>query len=122
MQTDIDCAATERTIYVDLRVFSMNAVKKTVYRFCSKYSADIVSEGPTRLRVTFTPRDGSEPADRNVEADFKSELLDQDLRERIYAETEPVRRLLLAHALSRVPLIDPELEQADYAQDPSVEH
>jgi hypothetical protein len=39
--------------------------------------------------------------------------LDQSLREIVARESEPVRNLILAHALSRTPFVDPELETVD---------
>jgi His-Xaa-Ser system protein HxsD len=41
-----------------------------------------------------------EQFDRNI-ADFKRELLDQQLRKQIKEETEPARNLILAYAFSR---------------------
>jgi len=47
--------------------------------------------------------DGPEP-DANAVADFRTEVLDQALRERIRKETEGVRNLILAKAFSEAPL------------------
>ena len=40
--------------------------------------------------------------------DFKKEVLDQDLREKLKVETEPVRNLILAHAFSKTGIISHE--------------
>jgi His-Xaa-Ser system protein HxsD len=39
---------------------------------------------------------------------FKKEVLDQDLRLKLKAETEPIRNLILAHAFSKTGLIADE--------------
>jgi His-Xaa-Ser system protein HxsD len=42
-------------------------------------------------------------------ADFRNEVLDQVLRERIRAETSDIRNLVLALAFSRTGLADPDV-------------
>jgi His-Xaa-Ser system protein HxsD len=39
---------------------------------------------------------------------FRVEVLDQTLRERIRAETEPIRTMILAQAFSRTGVVDPQ--------------
>lgn len=102
------------TIRVDTRVYSLSAIKKAAYRFSDRFFVVIDPDHEPEVRVRFSAKPGI-AADLHVAiGEFSNELLDQDLRERIRGETEGVRRLLLAHALSRVPLIQPELETSDY--------
>jgi His-Xaa-Ser system protein HxsD len=110
-----------RAFAVDLQVFSLTAVRKTAYRFIDRFAVDVHLDGPQTAIVQLTPKTNDAPPFSVAEADFRNELIDQDLRERIYAETEPYRRVLLAHALSRVPILDADLEQAAYEEDPSLE-
>jgi hypothetical protein len=60
--------------------------------------------------VSFTLLDEANVSDEQLRARFHRELLDQDLRGVIASETEALRNLVVAHALSRIPLIHPELE------------
>jgi His-Xaa-Ser system protein HxsD len=39
---------------------------------------------------------------------FRTEVLDQTLRERIRSETEPIRTMILAQAFSRTGVVDPK--------------
>jgi His-Xaa-Ser system protein HxsD len=109
------------SMQVDTRVFSLSAIKKAAYRFSDRFFVAIDSDREPEVRVRFTAKPGI-AADLNIAVgEFRNELLDQDLRERIRGETEGVRRLLLAHALSQVPLIQPELDTSDYDPDASTQ-
>lgn len=50
---------------------------------------------------------------------FCNEVLEHTLRARLRAETEPVRRLILAQAFSRTNLITPDLDTAVPERDPA---
>lgn len=92
------------TVTFDPNVISPLAVKKSAYKYMGRFSADIVAE-PQRL-VCHLSFDGS-PNETQVQhfiADFKKEVLDQDLREGLKKETEAVRNLILAHAFSQTGL------------------
>jgi His-Xaa-Ser system protein HxsD len=96
----------------DRNVYKLSAVKKAAYKYGSLFhivieetrEATVVS-----LKPTATCRDSEEAAGQ-----FCNEVLDQELREEIAAETKGVRDLLLAHAFSKTSLIDSEMETADY--------
>ena len=47
----------------------------------------------------------SEEAHQAALDDFQTEVLDQNLREKIKLETAPTRNLILAHAFSRTGLV-----------------
>ena len=96
------------TIRFDARVFSLVAVKKAAYRYLDKFAAEILLEYPEIICILkctrpLTPMHLTEMLD-----DFRKEVLDQDLREQIMGETEPIRRLILAHAFSQTGLADHE--------------
>jgi His-Xaa-Ser system protein HxsD len=88
-------------------VYSVEAVKKTAYKFADRTSI-IINPGPDStisLVFNFAGKYANNDP-KQVIADFCNELLDQDLRERIKKETEPLRNLILAHAFSRTSLAD----------------
>jgi len=97
-----------REIRVDLRVYSLNAVKKTLYKLADRASFEISSE-EREARIIIRPTSGAGDAN-GIEDRFWSEILDQDLRESVAKETEPLRNLILAHALSRTAILRPDLE------------
>lgn len=99
-----------KTIVVtfDNRVFPLIAVKKAIYRYIQKFSAGITLQGDLiQCQLTFSSPISDAERDGLVE-DFKKEVLDQDLRERLKSETEAVRNVILAHAFSRTGLSNNE--------------
>ena|ERR1700674_3433332 len=92
----------------DSAVFSVDAVKMACYRFLDRFTSDIeLCDGKIVCHLEFEEKlDGSAP-DAHVD-NFKKEVLDQDLRLKLKAETEPIRNLILAHAFSKTGLIADE--------------
>lgn len=92
----------------DNRVFSLVAVKKAAYKYIDTVSADISLENDeVRCLLKLTSPKSDESFARLLD-DFKKEVLDQDLREKLRIETEPVRNLILAHAFSKTGIISHE--------------
>lgn len=95
----------EQQVRFDSSAHSADAIQRAAYRFSDRLSLDLVmAEGEFVCNLSLP----DELADRvpEVLADFRTEVLDQVLRERIRAETEPVRNLILSLAFSRTDLID----------------
>ena len=92
----------------DIAVFSIDAVKEACYRFLDKCSPTIETrEKEIVCRLDFdTKWTHSDIAD--ALSNLRKEVLDQELRQKLKAETEPVRNLILAHAFSRTGLIADE--------------
>lgn len=91
----------------DSAVFSVDAVKMACYRFLDRFTSDIeLSDGKIVCHLGFDEKLGGS-ADAQVDS-LKKEVLDQDLRLKLKAETEPIRNLILAHAFSRTRLIADE--------------
>jgi His-Xaa-Ser system protein HxsD len=95
------------SISLSTSIYSVEAVKKAAYKFADRTSI-IINPGPdSTISLVFNFSGKYENNDpKQVIADFFNELLDQDLRERIKKETEPLRNLILAHAFSRTSLAD----------------
>lgn len=95
-------------IRFDSNLFSGEAIKRALYRLSDRFVADILKQGSEFVcTLEFPPGKSPESIKRDI-ANFKKEVLDQDLREKIRAETEPVRNLILAHAFSKTGLIADE--------------
>lgn len=90
----------QKNINLDSSIYSPEAVQKAAYKFIDRFAA-LVSEanGVISLEITFD--DGHETESEKIIADFKKELLDQNLRLKIKAETEPIRNLILAYTFSK---------------------
>ena len=92
---------------IDTRVYSLDAIKKTAYKFAALTSVILQSKSDTVVSVlfNFAGTQGKNDPERVI-SDFCNELLDQDLREIIKRETTPVRNLILAHAFSHSSLVE----------------
>src|ERR1039458_3511896 len=78
------------SISLSTSIYSVEAVKKTAYKFADRTSI-IINPGPdSTISLVFNFAGKYANNDRKqIIADFFNELLDQDLRERIKKETEP---------------------------------
>lgn len=98
---------SERSLSFDNAAHSLDAVQRAAYRFSDRISCDI-HESPGAIEVAIHLSEGAgEP--EAVLADFRNEVLDQVLRERIRSETADVRNLALALAFSKTGLIDTDV-------------
>lgn len=92
-------------IRFDSRLYSGDAIKRALYRFTDRFAGDIRQAGDAFVCTLQFSADKSDVT-RNLDImNFKKDVLDQDLREKIRSETESVRNLILAHAFSKTGLI-----------------
>lgn len=105
--TQID-GSKNTTIEVDLNTFSLDIIKACCYRFSNNFFSSLKTEGLNAL-VTFNfPENTSPEKEREVLHEFNHDLIDQDIREKVYNKTEMVRNLILANAFSNSRLADSE--------------
>lgn len=84
--------------------YSLSAIKKAAYRFSDRISVEIVpSEQTIDCVCRFLPPCSEDDARWVLEA-FRIEVLDNDLRQTIAKETEPLRNAILAYAFSKTGL------------------
>lgn len=103
LQTDGDELLAE----VDLGVYSLSALLRVAYRFTDRCYLHLQKKSETIVAVRFRSKTAEMPLD-GIAGEFCNELLDQSLREIVAQESEPVRNLVLAHALSRTPFVESE--------------
>lgn len=84
---------------------SIDAIQRAAYRFSDRFSCELIP-GEQIHRCLLTPVI-TDDVDMEI-ASFRTEVLDQTLRERIRAETEPIRTMILAHAFSKTGIVDPQ--------------
>lgn len=90
-------AALELTF--DRDAHSADAIQRAAYRFCDRLTMDLKRTADSFLCV-LTLRDGVDVAE--MERNFKIEVLDQTLRERVREETSAIRNAVLALAFSQL--------------------
>lgn len=100
----------EETISFDANVHSVDAVQRAAYRFSDRLSCEVSNGGGSIEVVLHLDEDADA---ETLVAEFRNEVLDQVLRERIRSETEDVRKLILAMAFSQTRLADPGSAQSD---------
>jgi His-Xaa-Ser system protein HxsD len=103
---------------VQLGVYGLEPLLKAAHRFTDRCFVHLEYEDAANVLCRFRvkrPLDNIE----QIAGDFVNELLDQSLRARLAASTEPVRQLLIAQAFSKTSLFHPELDSADPFTDPA---
>lgn len=95
---------TERTVSFDRAGYSLDAVQRAAYRLSDSLSVEIVQANGSIDATLHIPPGDSDPD--LIVANFRNEVLDQVLRERIREETADVRNLILAVAFSKTGLAD----------------
>jgi len=98
----------------DRNVYRLAAVKKAAYKYGDRFHV-LIEETDDFVSVSLRPMSSNNDPEAAA-GSFCNEVLDQELREEIAAETSGIRDLLLAHTFSKTSLIDSELETSDYEQ------
>ncbi len=89
----------EYELNFDVRVFSLDTIKRALYRFSDKCSFDLqLKDNDITVKIKTN-------ADDDLLSKIKNEVLDQDLRDTLFKETANIRALILANAFSNTGLI-----------------
>ncbi len=96
----------EQRVTFDASAYSADAIQRAAYRFSNRLSLDLRRVKGT-FACTLLIRDEFAGEAEEIAAEFRNEVLDQTLRERIRAETEGVRNVILALAFSQTGLAEP---------------
>jgi His-Xaa-Ser system protein HxsD len=90
------------TVRFSTRIFDIETIKKAAYRFGGYCTFDFAIDGDDVI-CTLHPFARSAAPMELTDA-FRTEVLDQDLRRIIGAETAPIRNAVLAYAFSKTGL------------------
>jgi His-Xaa-Ser system protein HxsD len=104
-------------VKISSSVYRLEAILKATYKFTDKCYIHVEPATQDKFLVRFKTKNQCYSS-QELAHEFCNELLDQELRIIIAQETEAVRNLIMAHAFSKTALIEPELEIADYIEDP----
>src|SRR4051794_29063365 len=83
---------------------SADAIQRAIYVLSDRLSADLVTEAELYRCTVHLPADADDV--ESTLADFRNEVLDQTLRERVRGETAEARNLILALAFSNTGLVE----------------
>jgi His-Xaa-Ser system protein HxsD len=101
--------SAELTLEFLVEGHSLDAIQRAAYRLVDQLDVESDRDGDV-YRCVLRPHAGDHVAD-DVVAEFRAEVLDQVLRERIRAETADVRNAVLALAFSSLqPLASDQLD------------
>ena len=96
---------TSQTLVFSSQVFSIETIKKAAYRFSDVLSVEIVARADDiECILYFLSNPIEEVRAQEIVADFRNEVLDQDLRSIVAKETAATRNAILAFALSKTGL------------------
>jgi His-Xaa-Ser system protein HxsD len=97
---------TERCLTFDASSHSVDAIQRAIYKLSDRLSGDLCTNGAEHTCTLYLATEREDEVDTLL-ADFRNEVLDETLRERIREETREVRNLILALAFSNTGLVDP---------------
>lgn len=93
-------------LLVSLKLYSIEAIKKTAYLFTDRFGVFLDDHDSDHAKIVFNPDKDSKVLNFDIIFnEFCNELLDQDLRETISNKTEGRRNLILAQAFSNTSLL-----------------
>lgn len=84
--------------------YDAEAIKRAAYRFSDRMSVEITSEAGEFICQLRALRPDTTESLEALASEFRNEVLDQDLRLKVAAETESYRNLILSLAFSKTPL------------------
>ena len=85
-----------------LSMFSLEAIKRAAYALMARATVEFETT-PAKVRCILVPTSLVEEPEA-LERDFRREIVDQDLRISIEAQTEPMRNAILGLTFSRTGL------------------
>ncbi len=97
-------------------LYRLEAIKKACYRFLADFEVDI-TDSAEEIRVQLVEKHIG-CARRFAAHQLPAEVLDQELREQVAAETQAMRDLILAQAFASFSLTNDSGETADFRDDP----
>lgn len=97
------------TLEFNPNIYAIDVIKRAAYKFTDRcaFEFEYVDELKVILNITFLAIANDE-TQKDIINQLHNEILDQDLRRIVSAETEQVRNLILANAFSNTKLINPE--------------
>lgn len=93
----------EKTLKINKSLFDLDVIKKVIYRNAGEYQVELDTDD-NNFVIRFYFEDISDEKWSDISNSFHRDFIDQDLRQKIFSETELVRNLILANAFSNAPI------------------
>lgn len=106
----------QTTVIVQINLFPTEVILRAAHRFSGRFHVAVEAVGDGEMEVRLKAKDKTRCS--GVEDSFRTELLDESLRAVIASESRLERNLILAHALSKHPVLHAEYESAEAFTDP----
>lgn len=113
----VHCSGEGLIVSFDAAVYRLSAVKSASYRYGDRFHILISVSDNGHTQVVLKPK-GTLRDPEFLAGEFCNDVLDQELREVVAAQTEGIRNLLLAHTFSQTSIVGAETEAADFNADP----
>ena len=107
------------TLKIDTSVYSLSSVFRSCYKFTDRCYIFLArsEENENIVSARLTNKDQSVNLE-DLSGEFYNELLDNQLREVLAAESGQIRDLIVAQAFSEGNLLEPSRDELDYEKDP----
>ena len=106
-----------KNLCIDLRVYRLNAIKKSVYKFANEAHLVLTVKNETHALVQYSNLK-ADLSDDLFSQNFFRDLMDQELRLEVAEKTANMRDLILAHAYVPISLTCPEANTDTWEKDP----
>ena len=103
---------------IDTSIYSLDGIFGACYKFTDNCYVFLSRDSDRGLIYAFfSPKDNNDNL-RRVTGEFFNELIDQQLRRRLEAESADLRTLIVAQAFAEGNLLDENQDAGDYRNDP----
>lgn len=106
--TSSSASSVRETVRFSATVYHLDTVKKAAYRFLDRFSPNFRVDGDNIICDLLFPASDSDSEVQDTVAEFRQEVLDQDLRRTVAAETSGLRNAILSIAFAPSKLQDRE--------------
>lgn len=91
---------TDTSFVIEEKIYPLESVQNAVYTFTDRAYVKIEQEGPGKLKVSMSFKEGTAPSVcAAVKGEFDNELIFQVLRQRISASNQKIREFIVTKAL-----------------------
>lgn len=90
-----------KTIIIDTNIYSLRAVLSAAYVFLSDYYIFLNQLEPGKIKIDIKPKEEGTSLDK-IEGEFNNEIINADLRLKVFEENRNVREMIVNIALNGI--------------------